>query len=148
MAPAPPASHGARDWALSRRRHIEADQHRAVVQFLELARPACVWYHVPNGEKRDAKTAALLKGMGLRPGVFDFTFEAFRFVGHIDIKAPGEKLSKAQEAFAADCKVYGIPCAIAFEVVDVHDLLVSWGLLRPGRYEFIRKPDLIRGVTT
>ena len=31
-----------------------------------------VWFHVPNGEKRDKITAAKLKQMGVRPGVADF----------------------------------------------------------------------------
>ena len=31
-----------------------------------------VFFHVPNGEKRDAVTAGLLRQMGVRPGVADF----------------------------------------------------------------------------
>jgi hypothetical protein len=64
-----------------------AIQHEAKIQrdffrwvFLNEKRiPALRWtYHVPNGGKRSAKEGALLKGEGVRPGIFDVSHDSPR----------------------------------------------------------------------
>jgi hypothetical protein len=46
-------------------------QMHAALLFSEACRKT-VWFHVPNGGKRDKVTAARLKQMGVRSGVADF----------------------------------------------------------------------------
>ncbi len=78
------------------RRHVEAEHQRALFTWARLAErriPELRWlFHVPNGERRDARTGAMLKAMGVRPGVPD-VWLPIRRGGHIglviEMKAPG-----------------------------------------------------------
>lgn len=81
-------------------RPIEAQHQRALFQWARLAEaraPELHWlYHVPNGEKRDARTGAILKAMGVKPGVCDVHLPVpSEYAGHprvglvIELKAPG-----------------------------------------------------------
>jgi hypothetical protein len=55
-----------------KRRHLEEDFQRQVVQFLRVAAPERMFFfHVPNGGQRHSKVAAKLIGQGLRAGVPD-----------------------------------------------------------------------------
>lgn len=59
-------------------------------------------YHVPNGGKRDAKTAAVLKRQGVKAGVPDLVLPVARggFHGlYIELKAPGGSLQKNQREY-------------------------------------------------
>jgi hypothetical protein len=54
-------------------------------------------YHVPNGEKRDKITAAMLKAKGVVPGIPDLVFNYRKRTYFIEMKKPGKGvLSKAQ----------------------------------------------------
>jgi hypothetical protein len=49
--------------------------HVSVVDAVrKFAWPDCLWFHVPNGEVREARTGAKLKAMGTRRGVADLVF--------------------------------------------------------------------------
>tara|TARA_R110000796_G_scaffold74629_1_gene167792 strand:- start:1635 stop:2282 length:648 start_codon:yes stop_codon:yes gene_type:complete len=55
-------------------------------------------YHVPNGEKRDKITAAMLKAKGVVPGIPDLVFNYRKRTYFIEMKKPGKGvLSKAQK---------------------------------------------------
>lgn len=60
---------------MKRRAHTEDDLQRAVFQWITLATPRipglAIAFHPANGGRRDAREAARLKGMGVRPGVPD-----------------------------------------------------------------------------
>ena len=59
--------------------------------------PEWVWFHVPNGERRDVRTGARLKLMGVRPGVPDFLLiSPYGSVRLLELKRPLETLSDAQ----------------------------------------------------
>lgn len=50
----------------------EHDLQVACAQYLDACLPAdAVWFHCPNGEKRDKGTAIKLKAMGVKPGIPD-----------------------------------------------------------------------------
>ena len=51
----------------------ERPLHLSVASFLTVAlKPPYMWWHTPNGEKRDKATAGLLKAMGTKAGLPDF----------------------------------------------------------------------------
>jgi|GEM_PF-2066550 len=53
----------------------EVTLHMSVAAFLRHAWPEhLLWTHFPAGERRDARTGAKLKAMGLHPGWGDFIF--------------------------------------------------------------------------
>lgn len=80
------------------RRHHEAEHQRALFTWARLAEPKIPelrWlFHVPNGERRDARTGAMLKAMGVKSGVPDVWLPIPR-AGHIglviEMKAPGAR---------------------------------------------------------
>ena len=93
-----------------KRSHPEADLQRACVQWFRLQhkRPARC-FHIPNGEKRDARTAAILKTMGVEPGVADLGIIIPHLgFGFVEMKAPGGRPTQAQKDFAEDCRAAGV----------------------------------------
>ena len=65
-----------------KRRHDEDDMQKALFSWITLATPRipqlALAFAVPNGGKRDAREAARLKGLGVRPGVPDVMIPAHR----------------------------------------------------------------------
>jgi hypothetical protein len=72
-------------------------------------------FHIPNGEKRDKRTAALLKTLGVRPGVPDLCLPLPRrgYCGlWIELKTATGRLSPAQEAEIAALRAEGYAVAV------------------------------------
>ena len=78
----------------------EQDTHLAVVHLLRSsARHNIVWFHVANGEARDAITGAKLKRMGVIPGVPDFILIVDGKTYGLEIKSNKGSLSAPQKVF-------------------------------------------------
>lgn len=75
--------------------------HCALAAHLRLnAEPNIVWFHVANETGGiGARRGAMNKRMGVRAGVFDYYFSKRKGTFWLELKAPGEKLSAAQEQF-------------------------------------------------
>jgi hypothetical protein len=113
-------------------------------------RPDVLFWHTPNGELRDLRTAAKLKAMGALPGVADLQFhwyelDAFaddlppdhrsgankiRRVLHMELKADRGRLSEAQASFALAVRLLGDEYHIARNIDEALELLRERGLLR------------------
>ena len=93
---------------------LEDDLQIAIIKWaatMEGMYPCLKWlYHVPNGQKRDAKTAQRLKAMGVRPGILDLGLDVPRMSNYVDppyagwrceLKKPGTtpKPSKEQAEY-------------------------------------------------
>lgn len=67
--------------------------------------PALKWlHHIPNGGRRDPATGAMLKKMGVKPGVPDLCLPVPRKGYHglyIELKAGTSRPSKAQQGWIA-----------------------------------------------
>lgn len=107
----------------------ETQLHRAVVDYLRLAKPAALWFHVPNGGARTRTEAAIFQGLGVRAGAPDLVFLAGSFSGGIELKAPGGQLSAVQVRFAEECSALGVRYAVCTSVAEVHRVLYGWGVL-------------------
>lgn len=74
-------------------RHRERDEQGALFAWSNYI-PALRWmHHIPNGGHRDRRTAAILKGQGVKPGIPDVFLPEARggwFGFYIEMKAPGE----------------------------------------------------------
>lgn len=115
------------------KRQIEAQYQRAVIQwckYLEAHIPELRWLHaIPNGGKRDARTAALLKAEGVKAGVLDLFWpwprsnpSGPRWHGlYIEMKAPEGALSEEQKNFARFVMEQGYCVRIAF---DPHEAML------------------------
>lgn len=112
--------------ALERRTHIAlADLLRAT------CRPNWWWSHIPSGELRSGETGALLKRMGLTPGMSDFLFIAP--TGEhcwLELKRGAAPLSQRQAEFQGMLRRRGVKCAVARSYADAVEVLKSWGVLQ------------------
>jgi len=80
----------------------ESAIHEGIAKLLEVAAPRRVlWWHTPNGEKRDKVTAAILKRMGTKPGIPDFLLydTSTGYLYAMEVKAKDGHLSESQSAW-------------------------------------------------
>jgi VRR-NUC domain len=114
-----------------RRSQPEAEIQRAVCTHLRCRRkPGVIYFAVPNGGKRWQTEAAILVGLGVRPGVSDLLlFHANKFYA-LELKAPGKKASPAQEQFLTEVMEQGGYGAVCVGLDQAIDQLEAWRLLR------------------
>lgn len=113
-----------------RRAAPERALHQAIAKLLAYAAPRhVIWWHTPNGEKRDKATAGILKSMGVLAGVPDFLLYDTRtgYLHCIEAKTDRGDLSDAQRGWKArfDQSPTG-RYAVARSVEDAHDALHDW----------------------
>lgn len=111
-------------------RHASPERalHIAVATFLRLAMPDGIpWWHTPNGEHRDVRTAAKLKAFGTRPGVPDLAFiMPLGKAAFIELKAGKGRLTEAQKQFRDDAEALGAWWSECRSVDEVDATLVRW----------------------
>jgi hypothetical protein len=102
-------------------------------------RPDVLFWHTPNGELRDLRTAAKVKAMGALPGVSDLQFHwcevdelgrKLRCVLHLELKADRGRQTEAQAGFALAVRLLGDEYHIARNIDEALELLRERGLLR------------------
>jgi hypothetical protein len=113
--------------------------HRDVAKLLRAhCRADWQWFHCPNGEARDKRTAAKLKAMGVRAGIPDFAIVPPHGQTHwLELKRPGEELSEAQERFKLWAARHGVPFVVAHNMADVLIAFAAWRCLEPGAASLI-----------
>ena len=118
----------------------ELQIHISVVDHCrKLIKPNVVWFHCPNGEHRNNRTAAKLKAMGVRPGVADLIFirrapwsaDCLPDVLFLELKRRGQKQSDSQLAFEPDAKACGAQYRVADSVDVAIDILERGGWIMP-----------------
>ncbi len=112
----------------------EVSLHKDVARLLRAhCRAEWIWFHCPNGEVRDARTAAKLKAMGVRAGIPDLALvPPFGPTHWLELKRPGEELSDAQEAFRMWATRHGVPMAVCSDMGQVLTAFAAWGCLNDG----------------
>jgi hypothetical protein len=117
--------------ARRRRASPEAQIQRAVCDHLHLrAKPDVLWLHCPNGGRRDARTGAMLKRMGVLAGASDILAWHQGNAFALELKSPGGRPSDAQLEFLARFNDAGGHSACAESVDRALACLEAWGLLR------------------
>lgn len=116
-----------------RRRSARPEQaiQKAVFAHLKQRGAAGVFaFHVPNGGYRRPVEAAMLKGMGVVPGVPDIiAIHEGRCYG-LELKAEGGRASEKQMAAISAMESAGAYTAIAEGLDRALAVLETWGLLR------------------
>jgi hypothetical protein len=116
---------------VSRRAQPEGQLQCAVCEHLRLrAKPDVVWLHPANGEKREKRTGAKLKRMGVLAGAADLLLWHQGNSFALELKAPGCRPSEAQLDFLARFNDAGGHSAWADDVDRALACLDAWGLLR------------------
>jgi VRR-NUC domain len=103
---------------------------RAVIAHLQQrAAPGVVWWHTPNGGKRDRIEAARFKGMGVRSGVADLVLVHRGSVYAIELKsATGRPTTSQMEWMSAFNAAGGNGC-ICYDLDRALQMLERWGIL-------------------
>ena len=115
-----------------RERPKELSLHVSIVKLLrDHGREDWQWCHPASGEKRDARTGAKLKAMGVKPGWPDIILisPSGQFHG-LEFKRRGGSLSGGQESFATWCVANNIPHVVARTSNEALAALDAWGALR------------------
>lgn len=116
-----------------RKREEDALQQQ-VAAYLDWALPAPLkWLHIPNGGRRDAVTAAILKSFGVKPGAADVLILRPQGFIWIELKAPKGVLSEDQKAWRDWCRSIGAPWFVCRSLEDVIEALVSEQITLKGR---------------
>jgi hypothetical protein len=74
-------------------------------------------YHTPNGGYRDKRTAAKLRAMGVKPGVWDIFIPAPSPLW-VEMKVGKNKLTISQKKWKEDLEVYGYNFATGYTWVE------------------------------
>lgn len=110
----------------------ERSLHIAIADLLRIntKRTGWWWSHIPSGEYRREETGALLKRMGLRPGMADFLLIA-PTAQHfwMEVKAGLEDLNEDQEQFAKMCRARGVPFVVVRRFEKAKAQLQTWGAI-------------------
>jgi len=115
--------------------HPEDDLQRAVAEYLDLQ--GWLWWHTPNGGRRDKREAARFRRLGVRPGVPDvLIFERWQdgeeqgFGVAIELKAGKGRLSPEQFRTLAELDRRGWWAAVAWTLDEVIEICSR---VTPGR---------------
>jgi len=104
---------------------------RAVFEHLRIrAGPGVFAFHVPNGGARSPIEGAILKGMGVVPGVPDIIAIKDGTVFGLELKAAGGRLSPAQRACHEAMQAAGAVVAVVTGLDEALACLEGWRLLR------------------
>jgi hypothetical protein len=104
---------------------------RAVFDHLRVrSAPGIFAFHTANGGWRSRIEAAILKGLGVRAGVPDVIAVKDGRTYAMEIKAPGGRLTAAQNAAHAALRAAGATVVTSYSLDDAISMLEEWGLLR------------------
>lgn len=107
----------------------EDDLQIAVINMLWLQFKKYIWYHVPNGGKRNAIEAAKFKKMGVMAGVSDVILDEAKGGYHglrIELKTKNGKLSESQMNFLNKATDKGYLCAVVYSFDAARELIENY----------------------
>ncbi len=121
-------------------RQQEQEDHKAVVNHLRVrAYDDVLWWHTPNGERRDARTGAKLKAMGVRPGIPDIFFYRQAELLFVEQKVLGGRLSKAQKAMTGLLSELGATGIVSNSLNETLAFCEEQGLIKPDAFSLLQK---------
>lgn len=86
-------------------------------------------YHVPNGGKRDAKTAAILKRCGVKAGVPDLVLPVARCGYHglyIELKVGKNRTSKNQDTWLENLNAQGYKAVVCYGFNETTNMILRY----------------------
>ncbi|GIV35372.1 MAG: hypothetical protein KatS3mg031_3006 [Chitinophagales bacterium] len=107
-----------------RKKQREAELQRAAARLLDAL--GLLWFHTPNGGRRDAREAKLLKAEGVKAGVPDIIilhpFAQYHGI-LIELKVGRNKPTQAQETFMQRASAKGYFCAVVRSIDELINIL-------------------------
>ena len=106
----------------------------AAASLLDAVLPAdAAWWHVANEGRRDAKTGAKLKALGMRSGFPDLCIAWRGRLLTIELKAPGKTMPKTQREYRRVLERAGVICSVAHSLDAVERCVRDFGIPLRGR---------------
>lgn len=110
-------------------RHLEdAFQEDVIRQARLMLRREVMFFHVPNGGKRNVREAAKLKRMGVLAGVPDLIFIRAGAVYMLELKAGKNDTTSIQDATIAALTEAGAQIAVCRDMTEVVAAWRKWNL--------------------
>lgn len=107
--------------------------HQNIVKLLNAyARHDICWWHCPNGEKRDARTAGRLKKLGVISGAPDLMFVVDRRFHGLELKTYKGIVSRAQHGFKITLERAGGFYHVAFGLEQAIGVMMGIKVFRTG----------------
>jgi hypothetical protein len=100
----------------ARRRPTELELHRAATHLRQRPAKGLLWFHVPNGGRRDHVTALILQGLGTLAGASDLILLHQGAAYALELKTEDGKPTPAQLAFIDAFNEAGGTAAIAYRL--------------------------------
>ena len=114
-----------------RRRQLEAQLQRAILEHLRWRGvPGLFVSHYPAGGWRSSIEAAILKGLGVTPGVPDLLILHQGKLHALELKSARGRLTTVQAETQHRMRVAGALAATAIGIDEALERLEAWGLLR------------------
>lgn len=112
------------------RNQPELQVHKAIMAYLDRVLPKTVRaFHPANGGRRDAKTGAMLKALGVKAGVADIVLvRQGGVMAFLEVKAGKGSPSPAQRDWRDWCAENAVPYAIVRSIGDVQTVLLDWNI--------------------
>ncbi len=106
--------------------HIESQIQRQMVQWFRLQYPRYILAAIPNGGRRNALEAKIMKGEGVLAGFSDIIIIADRNVFFVEVKTKAGRQSKRQKKFQADVERLGFQYSICRSLQDFQLTVEKW----------------------
>lgn len=97
------------------------------------AAPSVVWWYTSNGGNRSTAEAGRFKALGVKAGVPDLLVVRAGQLFALELKAPGGRVSNAQQEMLAELQAAGAQTAVAFGLDEALAEFERWGLIRGSR---------------
>jgi hypothetical protein len=109
----------------------EDDIHKALVRYIRAQYPLWLFYHPGNGGKRDAKTGALMKALGVVAGTPDLCFcepylhgdGTIRHGFYMELKTDTGTLRASQNDFLEKLRFRGYGVAVAYSLDEAIEIV-------------------------
>ena len=101
---------------------------RELLGWLKAVCPNALVFAVPNGEHRNKRTAAKLKGQGVLPGAPDLVVAHDGVIAFIEVKRPKGRQSPAQIEFQDRCAEQRLPYGVVRGKGDLKAFLDDIGI--------------------
>ena len=114
-----------------KRQYPEGKLQRATNDlFTAILDPSVIWFHIPNQGDINRQRGAILRGMGLKAGVYDWYLcwpgPRCHNTGWIEMKSPTGTLSDSQKLFRRHVESLGHETAEARSIQTVLEILDRW----------------------
>lgn len=110
-------------------KHLEDNLQMAVADYLRIACPNVLWWHTPNGGKRNAREAGRLKRMGVLPGVADIVLHWGNKKAAMELKVGQRTQTANQTTFMHQWIHHGGQYAVCRSLDEVQAALKIWGVI-------------------